>query len=79
MDRNDSKSHDQSLSLDHVSVVPLVQTRAKARIEIIANQFAIEHMPLLLPFVSRRECFAKLNSLLVAKSVEYISYHYCVS
>ena len=34
MDRNDSKSHDQSLSLDHVSVVPLIQARAKASIDI---------------------------------------------
>ena len=48
MDRNDSKSHDQSLSLDQVSSVPLMQTRAKVSIEIMADQFALEHMSLLL-------------------------------
>ena len=57
MDRNDSTSPDQSLSLGHVSVVPLMQTRAKVSTEIMANQFVREHMPLLQPFVSRREWF----------------------
>jgi hypothetical protein len=57
MDRNDSTSPNQSLSLGHVSVVPLMQTRAKVSIGIMANQFVREHMPLLKPFVSRRECF----------------------
>jgi hypothetical protein len=57
MDRNDSTSPDQSLSLGHVLVVPLMQTRAKVSIEIMANQLVLEHMPLLQPSVSRREGF----------------------
>jgi hypothetical protein len=57
MDRNDSMSPDHSLSLGHVLVVPLMQTGAKVSIEIMANQLVLEHMPLLQPFVSRRECF----------------------
>jgi hypothetical protein len=55
LNENDSKSHDQSLSLDHVSSVPLVQTRAKVSIEITADHFALEHMPLLLLSILRQQ------------------------
>jgi hypothetical protein len=54
-DWNDSKSHDQSLSLDQVSSVPLVRTRAKVSIDIMADQFALEHMPLLLLSILRQQ------------------------
>jgi hypothetical protein len=66
MDRNDSTSPNLSLSLGHVLVVPLMplmQTGAKVSIEIMANQFVLEHMPLLQPFVSRRECFVNIISI----------------
>jgi hypothetical protein len=53
--RNDSKSRDQSLSLDQVLSVPLMQTRAKVSIEIMADQFALEHMWLSLLYTMRQQ------------------------
>jgi hypothetical protein len=55
LNENDSKSHDKSRSFDHVSSIPLVQTRAKVSIEITADHFALEHMPLLLLSILRQQ------------------------
>jgi hypothetical protein len=55
MDRNDSKSRDQSLSLDQVLSVPRMQTQAKVSIEIMADQFALEHMWLSLLYTMRQQ------------------------
>jgi hypothetical protein len=66
-DRNDSKSRDQSLSLDQVLSVPLMQTRAKVSIEIMADQFALEHMWLSLLYTMRQQ----EETRMYCKKIEY--------
>jgi hypothetical protein len=66
-DWNDSKSRDQSLSLDQVSSVPLMQTRAKVSIKIMADQFALEHMWLSLLYTMRQQ----EETRMYCKKIEY--------
>jgi hypothetical protein len=59
MDRNDSKSHDQSLSLDHVSVVPLAQTSGKVSIRIPIPFETFEVLLIAPKQVSKQETFVE--------------------
>jgi hypothetical protein len=67
-DRNDSKSRDQSLSLDQVLSVPLMQTQAKVSVKIMADQFALEHMWLSLLYTMRQQ---EETRICCKKKIEY--------